>query len=520
MNGAWRTAAVLGPALWSALATGPAMGQLYPLSPQWQSADRQISTGAALVDLDRDGWLDLVVANGNDISRQRVVVYYGTGAGTLETAPSWQSTDLAYNGHLDVADVDGDGWMDVAVGELLSSGSHSAKLYRNIGGVLTTTAVWSTPDLGDTFGVAFGDVNGDGRPDLALATGAAYSGTPFLNRVYINQEGSLPAAASWTTAEPRNFMSALWVDADRDGDLDLCYTGADTDTFIYRNAGGALEATPYWRTNDSRRQFALMAAAGDVTGDGLRDLLIADNNQLFGGSGRFRRYDGLAAGAYNPVASWTYSDGYTSAVALGDLDQDGVLDLVTGEWFGRSRYFLNSGAGLPATPAWTSGGSTSTVEKLVLGDIDRNGRRTGVIEYGPGPGKVVDLPRQPVETILSVELDGVELAPSRYTFNREQAWLAVDAAPAASLRVVYLYSLSLDLAVSNWDDTRPNYVYFNQRVVACLADLVEDGTVDFIDYLEFLNFYDAADPRADFNFDGQVDFADYLEFLNLYDGGC
>ncbi|MCC6675696.1 MAG: hypothetical protein IT436_01005 [Phycisphaerales bacterium] len=56
--------------------------------------------------------------------------------------------------------------------------------------------------------------------------------------------------------------------------------------------------------------------------------------------------------------------------------------------------------------------------------------------------------------------------------------------------------------------------------VPCPADLNGDGIVDFADYLEFLNFYDAQDLRVDFNHDGIVDFADYLEFLNLYDAGC
>ena len=54
----------------------------------------------------------------------------------------------------------------------------------------------------------------------------------------------------------------------------------------------------------------------------------------------------------------------------------------------------------------------------------------------------------------------------------------------------------------------------------CRADLNGDGIVDFADYLEFLNLFDAMDPRVDFNGDGLVDFADYLEFLNLYDAGC
>ncbi|MCC6676351.1 MAG: hypothetical protein IT436_04330 [Phycisphaerales bacterium] len=56
--------------------------------------------------------------------------------------------------------------------------------------------------------------------------------------------------------------------------------------------------------------------------------------------------------------------------------------------------------------------------------------------------------------------------------------------------------------------------------VPCPADLNGDGIVDFSDYLEFLNLYDALDPRVDFNMDGIVDFSDYLEFLNFYDAGC
>ncbi|MCC6677717.1 MAG: hypothetical protein IT436_11280 [Phycisphaerales bacterium] len=54
----------------------------------------------------------------------------------------------------------------------------------------------------------------------------------------------------------------------------------------------------------------------------------------------------------------------------------------------------------------------------------------------------------------------------------------------------------------------------------CRADLNEDGQVDFADYLEFLNLYDAGSAGADFNGDGLVDFVDYLEFLGAYDAGC
>lgn len=48
-------------------------------------------------------------------------------------------------------------------------------------------------------------------------------------------------------------------------------------------------------------------------------------------------------------------------------------------------------------------------------------------------------------------------------------------------------------------------------------DYNQDGLIDFGDYLEFLNRYDALDLSADLNGDGLVDFGDYLEFLNFYD---
>lgn len=54
----------------------------------------------------------------------------------------------------------------------------------------------------------------------------------------------------------------------------------------------------------------------------------------------------------------------------------------------------------------------------------------------------------------------------------------------------------------------------------CVVDLNGDGIVDFGDYLEFLNLFEASDPRVDFSPDGIIDFSDYLEFLNLYEAGC
>ena len=54
----------------------------------------------------------------------------------------------------------------------------------------------------------------------------------------------------------------------------------------------------------------------------------------------------------------------------------------------------------------------------------------------------------------------------------------------------------------------------------CLADINGDGLVDFSDYLEFLNLFDAGDPSVDFNRDGLFpDTLDIDALLNVFSGG-
>ena len=49
----------------------------YNLTPDWVSTpDNHVATGLGLADINSDGWKDLIVANGNDIYRQSLVVYY------------------------------------------------------------------------------------------------------------------------------------------------------------------------------------------------------------------------------------------------------------------------------------------------------------------------------------------------------------------------------------------------------------------------------------------------------------
>ena len=81
-------------------------------------------------------------------------------------------------------DYDNDGDLDLAVGNELQP----SRLYRNDGGMLTSAAVWSSPEADDTHSVAWGDYDGDGDLDLAV-------GNNGTNRLYRNDGGTLATTA-------------------------------------------------------------------------------------------------------------------------------------------------------------------------------------------------------------------------------------------------------------------------------------------------------------------------------------
>jgi hypothetical protein len=425
-----------------------------PAAPTWMSAETTLfGTGLDMGDIDGDGWLDLAVSNGNDMLQAPNTAYFND-AGVLPVTAGWTSGDQRYSGHCELADIDGDGFPELMVANYIDTGWQPAQVqvYDNVGGVLQPLPMWESPADIHTFRASFGDPDGDGDLDLAVATGEAYNGDLETNRVFFNHGGQLEAVASWVTSYADASYDARFVDIDQDGDQDLAFLGggAAGRVHIHYNEGGVLQAVSGWisATADNGNTFDF----DDLDRDGFPDLCVGFNSQL-GGSGRFAAF--LTGGGALPTSpTWTSDPvGYASAVLCGDLDGDGAVDLITGGWWEPVRVYLNDGyGGLPATADWqTAAAWESVVENLALGDIDEGRTRVETALFEPG-GRLLQLPHRHLQGIDAVRVGSQTLPVSAWCGSRRDGWVSLADDPVGEIAVSYRVSDGPDLAVSNWDD--------------------------------------------------------------------
>ena len=409
---------------------------------RWESRESGVATGLAWGDLDQDGDADLVVSYGNDITRGPIAVYTNQD-GELEPSAAFTTTLMHYYGHLEVADLNGDGWLDVVASRLLGDKGFEqpggVEVYISEQGTLPGLPTWQAEGF-YSFSPALGDWDLDGDLDLAVATGEPYYNAPQDNLVFENDgTGDFGDEPAWISPADHS-LDAAWVDVDQNGYLDLVFARVGEPHCAYLNGPEGLSATPGWQAEgDPTRHEGNTIEFGDVNQDGAVDLVISDNLQL-GGAGTVSLYCGPTL-----ERCWESADApqYQSAVTIEDVDGDGQLDLVAGSWGPEGglgapvRIYTGEDSGLwtPA-PVWFSE-SSSVIEALAFEDTDNSDSSEVIIE---GQGLVL-LPRG---RIVDVE-EG----------TAHRGYLT----GTGALRATVLLPTDRDLAVSNWDKDIGNQLY-------------------------------------------------------------
>ncbi|MCB0167529.1 MAG: VCBS repeat-containing protein [Anaerolineae bacterium] len=321
-----------------------------------------IAASTAWGDYDRDGDLDLAVGNGCDDSGtcypNRL---YRNDNGTLTPSAVYATTETDYTFSVAWGDYDGDGDLDLAVGNY----GQPNRLYRNDGGSLTPSAVYFTDEADWTTSVAWGDYDGDGDLDLMVGN----RGQP--NRLYRNDGGSLTSSAVYTTTETGWTTSVVWGDVDGDGDLDLAVGNNGQPNRLYRNDAGVLTPSAVWSSDEVDATFSV--AWGDYDGDGHLDLAVGN-----WGPNRLYHNDGETLAT---TAQWSSVEAdITFSVAWGDYDGDDDLDLAVGNTLHvPNRLYRNDGidsGSLTPSAVWSSDISdprTSWTTSVAWGDVDGDG---------------------------------------------------------------------------------------------------------------------------------------------------
>ena len=334
---------------------------------------RSVSTA----DLNLDGKPDLVVANLNSNS---VSVLLNTAAPGDATPAFTAKQDFAVGtGPVSVAvgDLDGDGKLDLVIANFNAN---------NVSVLLNTTAPGAaTPSFANKQDVATsegpiyvttGDLNGDGKLDLAVVD-------LLVNTVSLLLNTTAPGAATPSFAAKQDFatddgpLSVALGDLNGDGKLDLAvanFNSGNVSMLLNTTTPGSVTATFSGIQDFATGDGSAFVAMGDLNGDGRLDLAVA--NFLFNTVSVLFNTTAPGANTANFTINQEFATGTSPIfVTMADVNGDGRLDLGTANFNSNDvSVLLNSTVPGAAAPSFAAKQDLATGEApLFLAVDDLNG---------------------------------------------------------------------------------------------------------------------------------------------------
>ena len=286
--------------------------------PVWLS-DNETHTGDVQVgEVDGQPGLELVTVHGS-LSTGSVRIFTGAPGGPETTASYQCSTpQTAWGTSGLLVDLDNDQDLDLVTTNqgVFPDSFRPMYQFENEGGSMSVAPVWQSSEQSIQGGLSAGDLDNDGFVDIGVS-----KWVNFESGVYWNNAGTLDVDQGLTVGNTNDERGSALADFDGDGSLELAIGGGPTAWYDYD--GAALSSA--WTSSPPFVSAAQDMVAHDIDGDGDPDLA-----EIIFSDGRAHIYVNNG-GVLDTTPSWTFDASEVgTAIAFGDINGDGLDDLVTG----------------------------------------------------------------------------------------------------------------------------------------------------------------------------------------------
>jgi len=306
--------------------------------------------GIVWADFNNDGYPDAFCANNPEslsIERGEVLqpnaFYVGGDEGFIESAlkAGLAGRALNYSCGVTTADINGDGYLDifVAQGGYKKGPDCANSLFVSDGkGSYKDIAVQAgVADEGNGYSCAFGDYDNDGHPDLFVGNINDTEDAVTFILYHNNGDGTFTDVTEKLDMKKRgNCISGFWADFNNDGfqDLFLAFSSGPGHlekewgvNYLYNNNGDGTFTNVSKESGINLISNSRGSTVGDIDNDGDLDIIVTnswENSFIFLNDGKMKFTESHRSSG----GSYFYGHG----AALGDLDNDGDLDLIGTNW--------------------------------------------------------------------------------------------------------------------------------------------------------------------------------------------